>query len=137
MPVVLEMSLLVGLPVASAYEVRGGSIGARPMVMELPRLAVAERAKENLRGAAAEERAVPAQDLPFHESDVGAAQDEHDAALAPPPVPALLEHGRQFRAGGGQPLEFVERNDEFARSLPALLDEAEGGGPVRGGVTGQ
>src|SRR5207244_2159336 len=48
-----------------------------------------------------------------------------------------LKDRRQFGAGGSHPLEFVERDDELARTLPALLDQAERGGPVRGGLIGQ
>ena len=43
----------------------------------------------------------------------------------------------QFGTALGGPLEFVERDEEFARALPAFVDEAEGFGPSLDGDLGE
>lgn len=95
--------------------------------MEERCLLVAEGLQLDLRCAAAKERALLAQHLPLHEADDGAAPDQDHLAGAPPvAVPALLEHRREFRAGLGDPLELVKRQDELAWPLP-LADRIEEG----------
>lgn len=44
---------------------------------------------------------------------------------------------RQFGTALGGPLEFVERDEQFARALPAFVDEAEGFGPGLDGDLGE
>ncbi len=59
--------------------------------MEERRFAVPERAEQYLLRAAAEERALPAEDLAFHEADIRPAEDqEHPAGPLPAAIPQLL-----------------------------------------------
>jgi len=50
-------------------------------------------------------------DLP-HVGDRGAAQDEHDRAVASFVVPPTLHHALESLAGGGQVGKLVEDDDE-------------------------
>jgi hypothetical protein len=112
--------------------------------VEEGRFPVAEGLQGDLGRAPAEEGALFAQDFPFHEADVGAAENQEDVARAAPgTVPPLLEEGGQLGAGLDHPLEFVEGEDELAVRFPAGPagdDGVEGGArrePGWGGVAGR
>ena len=122
---------------SAANEVGAGLLHARPVRMKPRGLRIAERSEQHLPRASAEERTLLAEDFALHKAKVGAAEDEHEFTVLPPAVPALLDDGRQLRTGGGHPLEFVEREDEFARPAPAVLDDAEGRGPVARRIGGE
>ena len=118
---------------AAAEEVGPRLVGAGVAGVEEGRFPVVEGLQGDLGGAAAEEGAFLAQDFPFHEADVGAAEDEEDVARAAPlAVPSLLEEGGSG-AGLDHPLELVEGEDELAVRLkagPAGDDGVEGGAPA-------
>src|SRR6266511_2494066 len=80
---------------AAAQEVGGSAIGERPPRMEARRLAVSEGLEENLCRPPSEERALLAEHLPLHETNVRATEDDHqrfgDPRVA---VPQLLQDRR-------------------------------------------
>ena len=92
----------------------------RPARMEAGRVPVAERLQMDLCGAPAEQRTLAAQHLPFHETQVGTAQQEYDVAgIPPPPVPAVLQLREQARAGRGDPLKLVEGQHQLGLRVGA------------------
>lgn len=116
---------------SAAEEVGLRLIDPRVARVEEGGLPVAEGLQGDLRRPPAEEGALAAQNLPLHEADVGAAQDEEDVSGAlPDAVPFLLEDGRQLGARLGGPLEFVEGEDELGAVPEAGGDGVEGGAPA-------
>lgn len=122
----------------AAEEVGPRLVGPRVARVEEGRLPVAEGLQVNLCRPSAEEGAFAAQDLPLHEADVGAAEDEEDVSGAfPYAVPLLLEDGRQLGARLGGPLEFVEGQDELGAVPDAGGDGVERGAPAFRGEGGE
>jgi hypothetical protein len=85
--------------------------------MKERRLPITEGAQRDLGRPPAEKRALSSEDLPLHEADIGAAEDQEDPARVPPlAVPPLLEDRRKLRAR----LSTVHWNSSRARiSLPS------------------
>ena len=84
--------------------------------MEFGRLLKTERPQQNLRRAAAEQRAFPAQDLAFHEADVRTAEDQQNVSRAlPVSIPQFLQDRRQRGRRPRSPLKLVEGDDQRLR----------------------
>src|SRR5688572_4904924 len=77
--------------------------------------AKAERLQANRRRAPSMQWRTTAEHFALHEAYERAAEDQQQAIAALPlEIPEPLEHGRQFRARGAQPLKLVEHEHELA-----------------------
>ena len=108
---------------AADQKTRPRPIRERPARMELRRLQIAEGLEVDPGGAPAEQGARLPEHLPLHETEMRTANEQHDvAAIAPAPVPALLQAREKSGARGRDPLKLVEGEDELRSGM--------GGGPL-------
>ena len=118
---------------AAADEIRLRPVGRGPAGMEQGRLAEREGLEENLRRAPPEEGTPLAEDVPLHEPDVGAAEDQQDIApLLPRPVQLLLQDRWKLGTRLGRPLKLVEGQHELGGAALLAENGAEGRPPVSG-----